>query len=249
MPAQDRSLPQDLAREEKLARTFVDLTDTLVETFDVHDFLHLLCVRTEQILTVQAVGVLIESEDGTLGLVAASSQEAGAIDLFELQARQGPCYEAYMGGAQILTEDLETARGRWPGFVPRALEAGFGAVAAFPLRLHGARLGAMNLFRTQRESFEGPDVSAAQALADMATIGLISHRRLAAAEARADQLQYALESRVIIEQAKGMVAHHHGVDPEEAFELLRYHARPRNLEVRAVAERLVTGELDAEELG
>lgn len=247
--AQERSFPERLTREQKLARTFVDLTDTLMETFDVHDFLQLLCVRTQQILAVQATGVMVESEEGTLSLVAASSRAAGALDLFELQAGQGPCYEAYADGAQILTGDLDTVRDRWPGFVPRALEAGFGAVAAFPLRLHGDRLGAMNLFRIRRGSFEEPDVSAAQALADMATIGLVSHRRLAAAETRADQLQYALEARVLIEQAKGMLAHHHGVDPEEAFELLRHHARPRNMEVREVAGRLVTGELDAEEIG
>lgn len=237
-------VPDLTGREERLADVFVSLADTYVETFDLDEFLFTLCDRTRDTLDVQAVGVLLENLDGDLQVSSATSRTVEEIDLFEMQAREGPCFDAYTAGKQVIVPDLEEAGEQWPQFTPRAREAGFEAVYAFPLRLRDDCIGAMNLFRTTRGSLDDRDLTAGQALADMATIGLLSQRRLAAAETRAAQLQGALESRVVIEQAKGMLAARAGIHPDAAFGVLRRHARSSHQHLRDVCARVIAGTLD-----
>lgn len=232
----------DLLRERSLVETFVDLAGTLVGTFDADDFLAMLCERAADLLDARAVGVLVEAGD-ELRLSAASTPVAADLDLFELQAREGPCFDAYASGEQVVTTDLSLDRDRWPGFAPRAIEAGFASVYAFPLRLRDDRIGGMNLFRTARGALDQHDVHVGQALADLATIGLLSQLRLSEAETRAAQLQSALDSRVLIEQAKGALAAREGTTPQEAFERLRRHARRHQRTIRSLCQDVIEGRL------
>lgn len=231
----------ELAR--RLSDTLIELADTLATTFDIDEYLHLLCVRTHDLFEVDAVGVLLEAPDGTLQLTAASTDASAALDVFEAQARQGPCFDAYRSGEQIVDADLTAMGDRWPDFTLMALERGLRAVHAFPLRLRADRVGAMNLFRDAPGSFHGYDVAAAQALADMATIAIISRRQYDAAQVRAWQLQGALDSRIIIEQAKGIIAERRGLRPSEAFQAIRGHARHHQRTVRDVSRDIVDGAL------
>lgn len=240
----ENDVPDLTGREERLATVFISLADTYVETFDVDEFLSTLCERTRDTLGVQAVGVLLENVDGDLQVSSATSRTVEEIDLFEMQAQEGPCYDAYLAGKQVVAPDLSQAREWWPQFTDRAIGAGFQAVYAFPLRLRDDCIGAMNLFRTTPGPLDDRDLTAGQALADMATIGLLSQRRLAAAETRAAQLQGALESRVVIEQAKGMLAARAGIHPDAAFDLLRRYARSRHQQLRDVCAAIVDGTLD-----
>lgn len=240
----DRTLSDARTREEKLTRAFVDLADTLVETFDVDEFLHRLCERTQEVLDVQAVGVLLETRQGELGLSAASSDVAAAVDLFELQAGQGPCYDAYVEARRVMETDLHGGEQRWPAFASKALAAGYSAVFAFPLRLRGECVGAMNLFRREPGEFAPADIDVAQGLANIATIGLLSRRQLTTAETLSAQLQHALDSRVLIEQAKGVLAERADLPPDEAFDRIRRHARANNQKLSETCEAVVDGSLD-----
>lgn len=228
-------------RQQRLADVLVELADTLATTFDIDDYLHVLCVRTHDLFEVDAVGVMLEGPDGSLQLTAASTDASAALDLFEAQARQGPCFDAYLSGERIVDADLTAVGDRWPEFTPMALERGLRAVHAFPLRLRDDRIGAMNLFRHVPGSFHHDDVAAAQALADMAAMAIMSRRQYDAAEVRAQQLQGALNSRIVIEQAKGIVAERHGLSPADAFEAIRSHARSHQRTVRDISRDIVHG--------
>lgn len=230
-----------LSGGDRLSRALVELADTLVTTFDIDDYLHTLCRHAHDLLDVQAVGVLLEGPDGDLQLSAASTDDAAAIDLFERQAREGPCFDAYRSRQQLVDVDLATVEDRWPRFVPLALEHGLQAVYAFPLRLRDDCIGAMNLFRHEPGHFSPRDVEAGQALADVATIAILSQRRHDESEVYSEQLQWALDSRVIIEQAKGMIAARETIAPDAAFELLRRHARSQQRRIRNVAAEIVDG--------
>lgn len=219
---------------------FVELTERLVGVdYDVADFLHLLCERTHDALEVDAVGVVLAAGGGELQLSAASTEESGAVELFEMQRQQGPCYDAYATGEQVVARDIAAAAPRWPQFVERALQEGFAAVYAFPLRLGDDRLGAMNVFWRQRHTFADADIEVSQSLADVATIALINQRSIRAAEDRAAHLQAALHSRVLIEQAKGALAERAGVGVAEAFTRLRHHARRHRLKLHDVCRQVL----------
>lgn len=221
----------------------IELADTLATSFDIDDYLHLLCARAHRLFDVRAAGVLLEGPGGSLQLSAASTDDSAALDLFEVQARQGPCFDAYRSGQQIVAADLEQVEGRWPQFTRLALQHGMRAVSAFPLRLRGDRIGAMNLFRGLPASMQEDQIVAAQALADVATIGIMSRRRYDAAQVRTDQLQWALDSRISIEQAKGIIAERQHLRPNEAYQLIRRYARGHQRTVRSVAEAIVDGAL------
>jgi GAF domain-containing protein len=236
-----------VTREERLARAFVDLADTLVRDFEILDFLDLLCQRCE-VLDVSATGVLLADKDQELRLVAASSEAMRVLEVFEVQNDEGPCLEAYRSGEQVVATDLSEASSRWPRFAPKAMEEGFRAAFGFPLRLRTDRIGALNLFCTTASDLEPADVRAAQALADIAAIGILQERALTEAHALSEQLQHALHSRVIIEQAKGIVASQLGVDMGEAFDRLRRHSRQRNVPLRDVAAATIDGELPPQDL-
>ena len=234
-----------MAREPMLARTFVELADTLVDDFDVVELLTLLVDRCVEILDVSAAGLMLVAPEGDLRVVASSSEAMRVVELFELQSQEGPCLDCYRSGEPVLNQHLDTVDGRWPNFTPVALEAGFRSVHALPMRLRGAIVGALNLFRTDDGPLDATDVTAAQALADVATIAILQHRAALEAQVVNEQLNHALNSRVLIEQAKGVLAERAGLDMEHSFARLRSYARNNNLQLVDVAQDLIDGTLSA----
>lgn len=233
----------ELTREEQLARTLVDLADTLVDDFDVVDLLALLVERSVELLDASAAGLVLAGSGGELRLMASTSETMELVELFQVQNDEGPCRDCYRSGEPVIAGDLSVMTERWPRFVPFAIEGGFRAAHAMPLRLRGRVLGALNLFRSAPGTLGDADVSAGQALADVATIAVLQSRAVREAHSVADQLQHALQSRVTIEQAKGMVAEKAGVAMDEAFRRLRSYARANNRLLSEVAEQLVQGAL------
>jgi GAF domain-containing protein len=223
-----------------LSDTFVDLADTMVAEFDVIDFLHMLTDRTVALLAASAAGVVLADPRGELRVAAASSEKAGLVELFQLQNDQGPCLECFRTGRPVTAGDLTGPAQRWPRFAEAAVQAGFRAVEALPMRLRDQVIGALNLFNAEPGVFDAADVRIAQALADVATIGLLHERNVRRRETVAEQLQAALNSRVIIEQAKGKLAERLGIDMDRAFTMLRDYARNSNQRLTDVARDFVT---------
>jgi hypothetical protein len=228
-----------------LADTFVELTDTMVAGFDVLDFLRVLTDRSVQLLDVSAAGLLLADPRGELRgelrVVAASSEAARLLELFQLQSDEGPCLECFRSGQPVNVTDLAAASRRWPQFAPAAVAAGFGGVQALPMRLREQVIGALNLFRSGAGPFDHAEVRIGQALADVATISLLQERSMRHSDTVNEQLQTALNSRVVIEQAKGKLAERLGVDMEQAFNLLRGTARTSNRRLSDLAQAFVDG--------
>jgi transcriptional regulator with GAF, ATPase, and Fis domain len=224
---------------ELLSDTFVDLADTMVAEFDVIDFLHMLTDRSVALLAASAAGVVLADPRGELRLAAASSEEAGLLELFQLQNDQGPCLECFRTGRPVTAGDLPGPAQRWPRFAEAAARSGFRAVEALPMRLRDQVIGALNLFRAEPGPLDPVDLRIGQALADVATIGLLHERNVRRREAVAEQLQGALNSRVIIEQAKGKLAERLGIDMDRAFTMLRDYARNTNQHLTDVARTFV----------
>jgi transcriptional regulator with GAF, ATPase, and Fis domain len=224
-----------------LSDTFVELTDTMVAGFDVIDFMHVLTDRSVQLLDVSAAGLLLADPRGELRVVAASSEAARLLELFQLQNDQGPCLDCFRSGQPVTAADLTVEAQRWPRFAPAAREAGFAAVQALPMRLREQVIGALNLFRVVPGNFEPADIRVGQALADVATIGLLQERSMRHSDTLNEQLQTALNSRVIIEQAKGKLAERLGLDMDDAFKLLRDYARTSNRHLSELARAFVQG--------
>ena len=224
-----------------LSDTFVDLADTMVADFDVIDFLHMLTDRSVRLLSASAAGVMLADPRGQLRVAAASSEEAGLLDLFQLQNDQGPCLECFRTGQPVTAADLTAPLQPWPRFAQAATESGFRTVQALPMRLRDQVIGALNLFAAEPGPFDPADLRIGQALADVATIGLLHERNVRRREAVAEQLQAALNSRVAIEQAKGKLAERLGVDTDRAFTMLRDYARNSNQRLTDVARDFVEG--------
>lgn len=238
-----------MANQDVLTRTLVDLADTLVEDFDVVDLLTLLTDRCLEAFDVQAAGLLIAAPMGAdLRVVASSSPIMRNLELYELQSSDGPCIDCYRTGDPVINQSLSAAAERWPKFTPAALAAGFGSVSAIPMRLRGNTIGALNLFRIDDSPLGHDELSAARAFADVATIAVFQHQAATDAQTVNTQLNHALNSRVTIEQAKGMLAERAGIDVEEAFRWLRGHARNNNLRLASVAQDLLDGTLSHESL-
>jgi hypothetical protein len=224
-----------VTREQQLAEAFVEAADTLVDDFDVIEFLH-------------AAGVMLADSRGLLHAGAASTESARLVELFELQADAGPCVEAFRTGEQVVNVDLTASRDRWPRFAGQAQAAGFVAVHALPMRLRDVVIGALNLLSARPVALSEADTRTAQALADVATIGILAQRGLRQSELLAAQLQLALESRVAIEQAKGVLAERRQITVDEAFILLRGHAREHNLHLSDLARQVADGSSSAVDL-
>jgi transcriptional regulator with GAF, ATPase, and Fis domain len=224
---------------ELLSGTFVDLADTLVADFDVVDFLHMLADRSVALLGASAAGVVLADPRGELRVAAASSQEAGLMELFQIQNDQGPCLDCFRTGRPVTVADLVGPSQKWPRFAAAAAQAGFRAVEALPMRLRDEVIGALNLFRAAPGALEPADLRIGQALADVATIGLLQERNVRRGEVLAEQLQAALNSRVVIEQAKGKLAERLGLDMDRSFGLLRDYARNSNQRLTDVARLFV----------
>jgi hypothetical protein len=224
-----------------LSETFIELADTMVADFDVIDFLHLLTDRSVALLGASAAGVLLADPRGELRVAAASSEEVGLLELFQLQNDQGPCLECFRTGRAVTATDLAGLAPRWPRFAEAATRAGFATVQALPMRLRDQVIGAMNLFGTGPQLLSPGDLRIGQALADVATIGLMHERNVRRSETVAEQLQGALNSRVMIEQAKGKLAERLGIDMDRAFTMLRDYARNSNQRLTDVARTFVEG--------
>ncbi len=210
---------------DRLATVFVEVADTLIDEFDVVDFLHMVTRRTVELADVTAAGLLLADHHGELQFVAASDERTELLELFQLQGHEGPCLDCHRTGSPVTYTDLTSATTAWPAFTRQALAAGFRSVHAVPLRLRQETIGALNLFGTTAGSLAPENGSIVQALADVATIALLQERAIGQREALAQQLQGALNSRVVIEQAKGVIAQTYGVSIDDAFVLLRDHAR------------------------
>jgi GAF domain-containing protein len=236
-----------MAREQLLAETFVAMADTLVEEFDVVEFLSLLTERCVELFEAEAAGVMLATPGGSLALVASSSERMRLIEIFELQGNEGPCPECYRTGEAVTETDLETTS-RWPTFTPEALRVGFRAVNAVPLHLRGQVIGALNLFRNGAGPLPDGDLRTAQALADVATLSILQHRRNDEKELVTHQLEGALRSRILIEQAKGMLAERAKLDIDEAFTFLRRYARNHNRHLSDIARETIDGTLATETL-
>ena len=236
-------------REELLVDTFVTLSDTLVEDFDLVEVLSLLSERCVELFDAEAAGVMLVGAGGVLQLLASSSERMHLLELFELQRDEGPCPDCYRSGDPITAADLQDAGVRWPTFAPEALRAGFRAVQAVPMRVHRDTIGALNLFRTTVGTLSDIDLRAARALADVATLSILQHRNPSDPQVLARQLQQALNIRVVIEQAKGVLAERSKVNMEEAFLLLRRYARDHQQRLNQVAMDVTEGTLAASALG
>ncbi|GAA0628065.1 GAF and ANTAR domain-containing protein [Kutzneria viridogrisea] len=237
-----------LMSAHSMAATFVELADTLVADFDPLDFMHLLADRCVDLLGVDAAGLLLVDHSGRLRVVGASSERARLLELFELQNSQGPCLECYRTGVAVIVSDLEEMSRLWPEFSRVSGQAGFTSVHALPMRLRSEVIGALNLFHAAPGALDEAALKMAQAMADVATIGLLQERAISRRELLAEQLEGALHSRVLIEQAKGVLAGRLQLDMDTAFSRLRNYSRHHNMRISAVAEDLVSGELDARTL-
>jgi GAF domain-containing protein len=226
------------SREAMLAQAFVRLADTLASDFDLVDFLHGLSEDSVEILRAEAAGVMLADGRGGLRLIASSDERMRLLELFELQGAQGPCLDAFSSGRAVQASAGDS-RARWPVFAPHASAAGFRFMCAVPLRVRTNVIGALNLFRGSDEPFTGAEMEIAQAMAEMAAIGLIQERALRERNLLTEQLQAALNSRVIIEQAKGMLAEYLTMTVDDAFTLLRTYARNHNRKLSDVASDVV----------
>jgi GAF domain-containing protein len=237
-----------MPREQELLAAFIEFADTFVDDYDVVEFLHRLATRCVDLVDASEAGIMLADRDGTLHYLASSSERMRLIELFELQHDEGPCLDAFRTGLPVHTNTAEEANRRWPRFGPHAHEVGFQSVSAVPMRLRNNVIGALNLFSTTPEPLSSEDQQVAQALADIATIGILQERALSEEHVVTSQLQQALESRILIEQAKGIVGEHNHVSIDDAFKLLRNYSRNHNNLLSKTANDIITGNLNAEAL-
>jgi transcriptional regulator with GAF, ATPase, and Fis domain len=233
-------------REQEVVEAFVTLTTELTRGRDVVDLLSHLARCCASLLDVASVGLLLSDGAGDLHVLAASTEATRQLEVFQLQRADGPCLDAYHAGEPVLEPDLATAHHRWPVFVPAALELGFRSAHVVPLRLGEQVLGAMGLFGARPGSPGARDLALARALADVASVALVHDRDVRDRGRVVEQLERALDSRIVIEQAKGVLAQHHGTDVEQAFTALRHWARDHGLRLSDVARDVVSRELSAQ---
>ena len=236
------------SREHELAGVFVTLADTLVRGFDLVGLFDDLASACVELLDVTAAGLMLVDPAGRLRVMASSSERSRLLELLEIQNDEGPCLDCFRGGQPVLVADLAVEDGRWPTFSEEATRVGFGAVYALPMRLRDETIGALNLFHRKPEALTEAGLRLAQAFADVATIGILQQRAIQRGADLADQLQTALNSRLIIEQAKGVLAEREQTDMGAAFEMLRRYARRSGRKLSEVAAEVVSGELTSAEL-
>ncbi len=245
-PIMTSSLPA--AREPALLEAFVALADTLVDDYDVISLLHHLVETCTQLLAADTAGILLSDGRAALQVMAYSNEEIRRLELLQLQAHEGPCLDCVHTGRPVSAPDLTQTADRWPQFAPRALAEGFCAVHVLPMRLRTQIIGGLNLFSTHPGPLPPDDLRVGQALADVATIGILQERALRRSKILAQQLQTALDNRVIIEQALGVLAERTGLTIAEVFTQLRAHARNNRLRLSDLARNIVEGSITLDSL-
>jgi transcriptional regulator with GAF, ATPase, and Fis domain len=234
--------PSDAERESRLLRTFVHITHTLIDDYDVTEVPHRLVEFCVDVLGADAAGMLL-SDQGRLSVVASSSARTHQVGLFQLDTDEGPCLACARTGEPVLVADIEAAHAHWPRFVGAAVERGFASVHAVPMRLRCDTIGALTMFGDRPGAMAEQEVRVAQALADIATVGILQQRTIRRGEVLTQQLQTALHTRITIEQAKGVLAQAGGLDMADAFAALRTYGRGHQARLVDVARRLVAGDL------
>ena len=237
-----------MSREQDLLAAFIEFADTFVDEYDVVEFLHRLATRCVELIGASEAGIMLADRDGTLHYIASSSERMHLIEVFELQHDEGPCLDAYRTGVAVHAAMTDDANIRWPRFAPHARNVGFQSMSALPMRLRTDVIGALNLFSTTPDPLSPQDEEVAQALADIATIGILQQRALSDGHVVLSQLQGALESRIVIEQAKGIISEHGHVSIDDAFAMLRSYARRQNRLLRQTAEEVISGTLAVDAL-
>ena len=236
------------SREREVTRAFVALASSLAEGYDVVELLSELTADCAKLLDVASAGLLLADGRGVLHVMAASSERTRQLEVFQVQRADGPCRDCYLDGTPVSAPDLARETDRWPQFAPAALKAGFVSVHALPMRLRSKVLGALGLFGTTTGDLDPDDLSLGQALADVASVALVQGKVAADQRSVNEQLQTALDSRIVLEQAKGVIAQRGSLQMDEAFVVLRRYARDHNLRLTAVAEAVVARRLPAQQL-
>ncbi|MEV0251801.1 GAF and ANTAR domain-containing protein [Nocardia sp. NPDC050712] len=232
------------SREGPLLDAFVRLADTLIVDYDVVELSQELVEACVRLLGVAQAGLLVTDHRGALQVLAATSEQTHLLELFQLESAHGPCLQAFHTGIPVPVHDLAAAASRWPEFARRGLDSGYLSIYAVPLRLRSETIGALNLFGMSKSALSGEDLRLAQALADVACIGILQDRMRSRAETLNRQLRSALNTRIVIEQAKGVLAERGQLDMDQAFHRLRDHARSNQLRPADVSAGVVSGELD-----
>lgn len=230
-------------RERPITEAFRAIADSLVDDYEITDMLTGLTVDCARILDIASVGILLADEKGVLQVAATSTERMQLMELYQVQCRQGPCLDCYRDGTAVLVADLNRQRKRWPDFAAVALEAGYASVHAVPLRFRGKVLGTVGLFGTRPGALNAEDLKLAQAIGHVAGVALVTNKATADQIVINTQLQTALNSRVVLEQAKGVLAHSGNLDVEQAFTMLRGYARDHNLRLKDIAGAVVSREL------
>lgn len=225
--------------QAQLLEFFVEVTDTLVDDFDLVEFLHNLTTKAATVSGAASVGLVLTDHQDRVRYMASSNEDGKMLELFQIQSNDGPCLDAIMTGLPVVNADLGDAGDRWPMFAPAARAAGFQSVHAFPMRVRDQTIGALNIFGTDKSRFDPDDVRVVQALADVATIAIIQERIRHEAAMVTEQLQTALNSRVIIEQAKGALARAEGISTSQAFDMMRTTARSTGRRLHDIAASVV----------
>jgi len=238
----------DHMREARLVETFVTLTDSLVDDYDVVEILQILVDRAVELFDAAAGAIHLADGDGALKVVASTSERSSFFGLLQLNSGEGPCIAAVTSGRLVTVETAEELHTYWPRFAETANESGYVGVHAIPMRLRDTIVGSLNLFRETEGALNGADALAAQALADVATISLLQQRAIENATLATAQLQRALDSRIAIEQAKGYLARAAGVDMDTAFGMIRQYARTRQRRLGDVAAAVAREEVPLEEV-
>jgi len=231
--------------ETKLLRSFVELSGAVLQDFDIAEYLHLLTQRASELLDVAEAGLMLATGTRLQGM-ASSSERARHLELFQLHNEDGPCLDCFRGGTAVIVEDLAAERQQWPLFVPAALDAGFASVHALPLRRSEERIGVLGLLGNHAGRLGESDLVAGQTMADLATIAILQQRDMERALTTTEQLQTALASRIVIEQAKGILSARCGIGVDDSFQQLRQYARTHNRRLHDVAQDLIQGVIPIE---
>lgn len=236
------------SRERQIIRAFVDLSNELVDDYDLVEMLAQLTTNCAELLDIASAGLLLADGAGVLHLAASSSERTHQLEVFQLQREEGPCLDCYHAGEPVVVPALVAEEERWPQFSPAARAAGFASVHALPMRLRDTVLGTIGLFGEHEGRLDEEDLALVQALVHVVSVAIVNQKAAADLTTINAQLQHALTSRIVLEQAKGIIAHTGGVDMESAFAVVRRYARDHGRRLSDVATQLVEGDLDGETL-